>query len=367
MWLYVALVLFLAIISVLSIENWLINSGNSITAKKVLLTFGQKRLYSRILVLAILFLLWFLTAFRSADIGNDTQTYIDLFYRIQRDGISDSLRLEHGYQALCVVIGWFTDDAQWLLIICATICYGGLGIYIFKYSKNELISIAIAFCICFSIFTSMLRQNIAMVICLFAYQLIKNRKNIVALLLIILACTFHKSAAIMVLIVFHKFLRLKLPVVVILSIILALLGMSGLVNGLVEMFAVEYSHYFNGKYAHSGWLAVSVDVFRALVFYLFVYKVYGNNRKENSVVLANFALVLLICCLGYTVNLFTRAAEYFMLPAIVEIPNAFATKKIKDGKLWLAVTVIIMLLYFIVTLVLRPEWNNLYPYTFFWG
>lgn len=327
----------------------------------------NKSVFGKAVVCFVLFTLWFLTAFRSAEIGNDTQNYLNYFYKINEVGISSAFRVEYGFQALCLFIGLFTDNAQWLIIFCATFCYVGVGFYILRYSKNAMVSVILVFCLCFSSFTNTLRQELAVIIGLYAYRFIKDGKNFRALLLILVAVLFHRSAAVMLLWFFHKLCKFNINTVLIIACLLIVLGISGLAQPIAQRIGFQYANYFSGKYARSGWLAVSVEVLRSLVFYLFIYKAYGKNKKANTVVLANFTLLILLCCFGYTVNLFTRAAQYFLLPAVVEIPNAFHTKNIKDGKLWLAVTVIILLLYFIVVLVLRPEWNNLYPYAFFWN
>lgn len=325
------------------------------------------QILNNVIIFIVLFAMWFLTAFRAAKIGNDTQTYLNLFERINKTGISNDTRFEYGFQALCVFIGLFTDDAQWLLIVYATFCYVGVGAYILIYSKNSIVSVVIFFCLYFSLFATAIRQDIALVFGLYAYHAIKHKKHIRALLLIGLAVAFHKSAAVMLLLFFHKLFKFNFKTVFVITLLLIALGMSGVVENIVETFAVQYSVYFDGKYARSGWLAVSVAVFRAAVFCWFMYKAYGDGKNKNSVVLASFTLLLWVSGLGYIVNLFTRAAEYFLLPAIIELPNAFETKKIKNGKLWLAVTVVWMLAYFLITLILRPEWNNLYPYGFFWA
>lgn len=364
--LYISFVIIFCIFTVYATERRVARVG----VGTEMLYGGNRRIntdtVNKAIIIIVLFTLWFFTAFRGVAIGNDTHTYLNYFYRINEVGFSDSFKVEYGFQALCLVIGLFTDNAQWLLIVCATICYAGVGAYILKYSKNGIVSVVLVFSLFFSSFTNILRQELAVVISLYAYQFIKDRKNFRALLLIVLAILFHRSAAVMLLLFFHKLCKFRINTVLIIACLLIILGVSGLAQTIAEKLAFEYSNYFNGKYARSGWLAVSVGVVRALVFYLFIYKAYRDNRKENSVMIANFAFLLLVCCLGYTVNLFTRAAEYFLLPAIVEIPNAFSTKKIKDGRLWLAVTVIVLLLYFLVTLIIRPEWNNLYPYAFFW-
>ena len=108
-------------------------------------------------------------------------------------------------------------------------------------------------------------------------------------------------------------------------------------------------------------------VIRAIVFYMVIYSAYKATTKEHSLEISNSVFLLLTVCLGFSVNLFSRASLYFLLVTVVDIPNALQESQIKDRKFYMFVIGVIMLAYFMVTLMLRPEWNNLYPYEFRWN
>lgn len=312
----------------------------------------------------LLMLMWILTAFRASNIGNDTNNYINYFENINDTGIINQYQIEYGFQLLCLFVGVFTKNPQVFLIVCATICYVGVGFYAYRYSKNILVSLILIFTFCFSIFINTLRQDIAMVICLYAYQAIKDKKNLKALIFIVFAITFHKSAAIYLLLLFYKVFSVKIKVNIALSIILVAISISGVLDSFLSITNL-YSGYVQSQYAGTGWIAVAYYVLQSLFFYWFIYRAYNKNLKGKKVVLVNCVLCLFLNLLGFSVNLFTRAAQYFLLPMITEIPNACYDGKVKSKNLWLLSICLVLLSYFLVTLIVRPEWNNLYPYSFF--
>lgn len=316
---------------------------------------------------AALLILWFLTAFRADSIGNDTGNYIYYFNAIRLSGIDSAYRIEYGYQIFCYIVGIFTDNAHVFIAICATVCYLSVGIYIWKYSLNRCISTVLVFALLFSVFTNTLRQDIAMVICLYAYEALKKHRKIVCLILIVIASTFHVSALICLVWFFYKLLCVKKSYILFLCGALIFGCVTGIFESVIGFIFAQYRGYFNGQYAGTGWLAVSADCLRALCIYLFIASAYRKKTYITKIITANSAALLLLSCLGYMVNLFTRAAQYFLISAIVELPNAYYFSRIKDKKLFLITFCLCCLMYFLVAIIFRPEWNHLYPYEFFWS
>lgn len=366
MLLYLVLVAVLGLYVLIAVDKQSQKVGCCLSVKKLGGQAHNYKMLCNVLAFAILFIFWFLTAFRSETIGNDTKNYIIYFDKIIKTGISSEYRIEYGLQILCVIVGFFSKDPQVFLAVCATICYLGVGIYIYKYSKNILVSTILVFCFCFSIFVNTLRQDIAMVICLYAYQALKKDKKFGAFLLILFAFLFHKSAIVFLPMLIYKWLRFNFKSVIIIAFLIIILSISGIMEPIVHLISSQYSGYFSSKYADSGWLAVALEVVRNFILYLFIWRAYKKDRKNHCLVLASFTFLLLCSCFGFIVNMFTRLAQYFLLTAIVEIPNACYEGQVKKVNVWIALICGVLLIYFIVILVFRPEWNNLYPYYFFW-
>lgn len=312
----------------------------------------------------ILLFLWALTAYRSENIGNDTKVYIYYFELFIREGIDIDRSFEIGYQILNVLIGKLTQDPHVFLVIIASILYGTMSSFLYRYSKNILVSLCLFYCVCFSIFTSMFRQGIAMVIAMYGYYQLKKGKKLNATFFFVLAVLFHTSAIVCFLLFIDTKLFKNKKIVFCTTAILALLSMSGVFNALFISILPQYAHYFYGQYASSGWLAVTYDLIRNAVFFLLVNQSVDENIKSDRLMLTNMTLLLLISSIGYSVNLFTRASQYFLLISIIELPNGLYSSKIKNKSLWMFLVCTVMLIMFMLILVFRPNWNHLYPYEF---
>lgn len=358
--LYICLTIVFLFVTFLSVEDC---GGNTLIKKRRLLDSSVHKF----IFIAILLVLWFLTAFRGASIGNDTVNYLWYYESIANDGINSNHAIEVGYQIYCLILSKISTNPYFLLAVTATICYGLCGIYIYKHSSNILFSIILLFCVAFSFFTSGIRQAIAMVITLFAYEKIKRGKVVVPLFLILFAACFHESALVALFWIVYKFIPKKPIPVLSISLVLALLSMSGAVNGILVKILPSYGGYFDTERAGSGWLGIFYYCLRAIVFYFIIYKSYSNKVKDNGLTIANSVILLMMLCFGFSINLFSRASNYFLLPMVAELPNAFTNGKIKNKKLIMYAIAIVMLAYFLVVLILKPEWNNLVPYVFNWS
>ena len=60
--------------------------------------------YQVLFFLVVIFVLWFLTAFRAANIGNDTLNYVRYFNLFASNGIMQNSRIEIGYQVLNILV-----------------------------------------------------------------------------------------------------------------------------------------------------------------------------------------------------------------------------------------------------------------------
>ena len=324
---------------------------------------SQSNMISLALGWTAVVVLWGLTAFRSAAIGNDTSVYIDYFRIFAEGGIDTRRSFELGYQALNVLIGLFTRDPHVFLICIATIMYAGTFFYIRKYSRNFLVSLCLFFCFFFSTYTSIFRQGIAMVIVLYAYQAMKQKKTVLALVLIIIAFFFHSTAAVALLLLFHDRLLTNAKIVYFLAAAALIVSQTGILYKTVSVVAPRYLHYFTSRYASSGWLAVAYEAIRALLMFVLVSKAASKKEKDRLCVM-NFALILIFSSLGFAVNLFTRASMYYLLIAVTEFPNMLYEKQLPNRRWWLLEVGAVSLAMFLLILIFRPGWNHLYPYSF---
>ena len=329
-------------------------------------TFHMRKATYNFIFICLIFTFWFLTAFRGSSIGNDTPPYLYFYREIVKSGINKSWQIELGYQYFCLLLSKINPSPQFLLIVSATICYGTCGIYIYKKSKNILFSSVLLFCFAFSFFASGIRQAIAMAIVLIAYSKIKDGKKLFPIILIIFAATFHVSALIALLWFAHRIIPKDPISVILLAMVVSLLAALGSLDSMLMTVLEKYQAYFEADNVGTGRLGIAYYAFRAAVFYSFIYIASRENKEAHSIEISNAILLLITVCLGFSVNAFSRASLYYLLAMVADIPNEFNSGKIKNRDMWILIIGIVMIAYFMVTLILRPEWNNLYPYEFYW-
>lgn len=315
---------------------------------------------------AMLVLMWALTAFRGMQIGNDTAAYA-YYFSVFREGIDLQSRFEIGYQVSCLLIGKLTADPLIFFWVYATAVYGAIGVYIFRYSRNPAIAQLFVLTICFSPFTNILRQSVASMIVLFAYQALKkgNRKTFV--LLVLLAVTFHTTALAAALLLVAERLAVFGRHALVLAALVAGLAVSGVLSTALMQVLPSYAHYFDGAYADGGWAAVSAEVLRNAIFFVIATRAIDRGVARGELVRAVFLLLLVVSALGYSINLFTRGSQYFLTIGLFELPNILYESRLPRRALVLLLLSAGLVASFLTILALRPEWNHLYPYVSWWG
>ena len=147
-------------------------------------------------------------------------------------------------------------------------------------------------------------------------------------------------------------------------IIFIILLQSSFTNILSSRLFPSYEHYFSSQYASSGWLAVSFSVLQSVVLYHIVSSAVDFHDSGDRLCLLNFTLLLGFSVFGYSMNLFTRLSSYFWLIGTVELPNILCKRQSPTKKIWLFCICAVSIVMFVVVLILRPNWQYLYPYEF---
>lgn len=305
-----------------------------------------------------------LTAFRAENIGNDTHNYVYYFSLVANCGVTTDLTFEVGYQYYSLLVSRVVNNPHFFLIITAILCYWCIGLKIRQKSQNVCFTILLFFCLFYSPYTNILRQGIAMAITLVAYYKIKEGKKIQAIILILFASLFHYSALSMFALFLYPFIPCKPKHVIGLCSLTAVLSISGIIHSLLSLILGKYAGYLNSYEHLSGWLAIAYELIRNLTFYLLYYTAYKHKENENQLELANFTLLNFLTSLGFLINIFSRVSYYYMLPVIIELPNALCLGKLRNKKLLMILLSLVMVAYFMVALIARPDWNRIYPYSF---
>lgn len=163
---------------------------------------------NKVFFIGIAFLLVFISGFRvtNGKVGIDTANYEEIFKSVQSGelkvfslkNIITLNQVEPGYLLLNKIIGFFTNNAQFLFVTCSTITI--VFILIAALQKKDNISIPqILMIYCSSFFIqsfNLVRLYLAVSIIIYAYSYIEKRKIFKYTTLVLLAASFHFTALI---------------------------------------------------------------------------------------------------------------------------------------------------------------------------
>ncbi len=334
-----------------------------LSTESLVLSNKKEQIKEYSIVIFSLIVLWVLTAFRSINIGNDTITYCRYFTNICNQGVNKTYAIEVGFQRLLLFIGRFTTNPHYFLIIYSTILYGLISFIIFRYSKDKLLSLFLTYFFCFGCFCSMLRQGLAMLICFIGYIQLKNNRKCLFILFVLLAACIHKSALLVLLLLLHKYIPKRSKYIIIGCLIALATSRSSLLLSISNLLGGEYSGYFETKYAGSGQVGTILLLIRAIMTYLIVHDINAEDDYPSySLSHTNVVYLVFFLCCGFTVNLISRVSDYFLMFTIIDLPEIFHAKKEKR-QLYIVLFAYIVV-YNLLVLCFRPEWNHLYPYEF---
>lgn len=352
---------------------------------------GEKKWNKKIYLWLSFFILFFISAFRSVNIGNDTSEYVRLFnfFGTENNILELSTRFEIGYVVFNKILYSLSSNHLILFIVTSLFIIGVWMIFIYKNSNMVWISVFLFINLRIYYFTlSGLRQAISMAILLISYKFLKERKFVPFLSLILIASLFHSSALIF-LIVYPlskiKFNRRFLTVQTIVGILI-FVAFDSFIN-IIFMLFPQYQHYASGVYFTGDVQIASVLNFLVLLIILLLGIFTLNQRDRQGLIDSNYIktknktpnineknILLHIISLGtltyfaaINANMLDRIGIYFLMFSIIFIPKAI--ENISDQKLKILTTYLILifvLAYNALILIYRPEWQHIYPYEFFW-
>lgn len=340
--------------------------------------------YDKIIFVAGMAVLFALTALRGIDVGNDTRSYHEIFMQAvnEPDRLSES-RYEIGYVLLNKFFALFTDNAQWLLAACAFVSYVCFTYYILRNSPNLALSFVLFFLFEFGGLMNTVRQGLAIGFVLIAYDRTVRKQIVRSVFWIIIAILFHSSAvialAIPLLLPYIKFNKIWLVLGIVVAVVFAF---SDLLYRVCLLIAPSYAHYFGGQYDGSGFLAITYQVLRNGMFFVLGYVIFTSKNRGtitqtqsynelSAYKQINLQLWLLFLAfagivVGYKINLIDRVVGYISAFWICIIPN-FLKKLPNDNRRLLTIGIVaILIIYSVVVQIIRPHWNTVFPYSFFW-
>lgn len=350
---------------------------------------GTSRNKDKLFIIITFTIFFVLSAFRSQNIGNDTFRYISLYERIASESeLSQFVSgYELGYIYFNKIISFISPKPQFLLIITSILILIGFAIFIYKKSNNVFLSVFLFYTLGFyGSSLNILRQYIAILVILLAYEYIKKKKKIVSIVLIIVASQFHATALVGFLLLLIPYIRFNFKNTIISMFISVLLYISfDYVINIIFTISPKYHVYLGSAYFEGGIRLASILNFSIIliVFIIGVYLNYknptnidiryGTTRLESVEISDDYAmqyLMLFTVCITFIslkFNLIERLSEYFFVFSIIYLPKILSN--IRDEKLYMILVYLVVVFsftYITVIYILRPEWNRIFPYEFFW-
>lgn len=294
-------------------------------------------------------------------VGVDTIGYVRFFqdeireYTFTQLISQDLMRVEVGYRLYVKLISLFSDNYTVYFLFNAIIIFGSIYRFVLKYTENPFVFLFLFMTLgTYSFFETGLRQALAMSICLWAVDFIKNKKLIKFLLTVGLAFLFHKSAAIFLLMYPLTYLKSRnaiFTVYAVLSVVFAG-GFALFQSFFNELVGYEYSVEYTGN----------GQIFLILLFVLFVfaYSINKNGKLPLNDFLLHFTLVT---CIMWILRLISRTAErisfYFIFGFYAYFSNSTVARKSE-------VKIVIQTILLLICFALFVYRNVSTSYTFFW-
>ncbi|MBM7685772.1 EpsG family protein [Defluviitalea raffinosedens] len=332
----------------------------------------------------------FLAAFRANTIGNDTYEYIRIFNNIavSKDIASYTWRYEEGYLYLNKLISMITLNPQFIIIVTSIFVIFGFAKFIYRYSKIPWLSTYLFFTLgYFGMSMNTIRSNIALVIILYSYRYLRERKLFKFIFIVFLASLFHRVSLFFLLaypITYLKY-NFKTILLVISSSIIVSLTFSKLLN-VVLIYFPRYQYYIESKYLDGDTRTASVLNFLvglSIIIFGVCTRYHLKEMKEELVLKSisreklnikdgqNMLMLIItgvaVIFISFNFSLLDRIGNYYIVFAIIYLPNAIIGLKNRQMKMLSIFLVVGMFFIYSTTIqIMRPEWNVIYPYKFFW-
>lgn len=262
-----------------------------------------KLVNKRLFLFVSFFLLFIVQALRAGTVGTDTQFYLNTYdvskylsfsyiiHSFPRMAIYGHYGLvENGYILINKVLSCFFNSNQTILIFSSLIICLNFAHFIDLHCKDVFIATLIFACsgLYMNSF-NLVRQFLAMSICINAYNFFKNEKYIKGSLIILLACFIHESSAIfffiMIMYVFMKKSSLKVDY---LSLIFPLFF-----SFAVRVVAIILPQY--AGYTENHLFEVTIHGIVLLWLFEFIIIILATDKKDKH------TLFLIFCWMSYVI------------------------------------------------------------------
>ncbi|WP_018930678.1 EpsG family protein [Gracilibacillus lacisalsi] len=339
-----------------------------------LLTFAKSRITTKLFIVIITIQFALVNGLRHFTVGIDTIRYERKFQSLSSDTISGISEI--GYEVAQKLFLLFSDNFNFWLLSVAVFVFSLLGLVIYKYSKNYFISYLLFIGLGFFNFSfTGIRQTIAIILVLFSFKYILDKKFMKFFIIILIAATFHYAAIIFLPIYYIAQIRWNYQYILYLigSYILLFLLRAPIGELLTLLFYEENSLDRYTSSDNIGGLAILILI--VIILGIYVYSPIKYNSRENTILANIMVIAFFIQSLSSFSYLFTRLNMFFFIFIILYIPHIInnldklpvklTIKETKVIKLLITMIIILAVSYYYINN-LESDGNGIVPYYFFW-
>ena len=341
----------------------LLNKKNSYSYNK------RKKIY--LIITTIQFGL--LCGFRSTKMAYDTLNYEYIF-----DMTSNSLStifvnksyVEIGFSILCTIIKVLGGNFQTLLIVTSLFVMGCCCIFIYRHSRNVLLSVflIISFPFYYSSF-DIIRHFLALSFFLLGYKFVESKEFFKFLLFIILGSFFHSISFVFIPFYFVKNVKYNF-----FSFILLITFAVFCYFKIEDVVFVISSFIGKNSYISTDWINSYGGGIKTAAMYFVVFVIgflqYNNLRKktiEDSTSLLYILILFVFSIIFINARMMTRMIMSMIPLFAISMPNLLFndnTINKKYSSIYLFSTLFIGIIYHAFMLI--TSWQNVVPYIPFW-
>ena len=308
-----------------------------------------------------------IVSLRKKTVGIDTAMYIQLLEWSKND--IEIYWIEAGSRAYIHLLGnictTYTEYLAAWAIPTMVLFYR----YIIRNSKDIYLSIYIFASLMFYFLEfSLVRQALAIGIVLQAVSLLDERKYFRYILIILIAMSFHSSAAVFFLLLPISFVKCKINLSLSIMIV-ALCGICAVFGRiLTEIGArlIGYSSYLQTEYANAG-NVLHPALFLIILMFCTILSMGAKSTKKRKfkIEYEMLAVGVLFYWISLSVQIVNRIPYYFTGSVMTILPNLIVEmKNRKQAKIVNICVIVFLVLY--EFLMIAQSAQGIMPYQFFW-
>lgn len=351
------------------------------------LQFKMSQRIRNILFFSCVALIFLLSAFRSSSVGVDTRQYWSFYQTIDSRSSVFSTEFEIGFSLLVKVLHCVCKNPQLLLVVSSFLIVSSTSYFIKTNSKNIFLSLLL-----FVLYNywfgclNLMRQSLALSFILLGYnQLKKNtfKNDCYFLLSVLLACAFHKSAIIWIIVPFLRYIKITKQRLIGTSIAgVYIFAFTNVLFNIIVFIAPKYKYYLGSIFAENNYYGIFFKLLVSLSLLTFCYffwdkfdskckfdkKFEVQTSFNNDRLLLNcFNLCPLVLYAALSKVILERVSSYLIAFGIVIVSNIVANLKDQRKKIYYVLIITMFFLYFVIIAIFRPNWDGCVPYKFFWS